>query len=434
MAQAGVTCSDCHEPHSLALREEGNTLCAGCHRAEVYDVPAHHHHPPGSEAARCVTCHMPETVFMGVDARREHAFRVPRPDLAAARDAPDVCTGCHAPRDRAWAARAIASWFGGERPASWRFPEALASAWALRADAAPLLLQLLDDAREPAIARATAARLLADFLDPGTAGALERALHDPDAMVRMAAAESAAGLPPALRAEWLRGLLADPVRSVRLAAARSLAGVELPPDRDAADLARALDELRDAASRNADRPEAHLDLAILATRQGDLDVARREAELALAIDPGLVPAAVNLADALRASGRDDLAESVLRDASKRNPESPDLHYALGLLHVRRGRPEAAHAALARAADLADDGRFAYPLGLLLVEEERTDEGLRVLADALAQRPGDRQLLVALATLHRDRGEREAALRYARRLLEAAPGDPGAAQLVESLER
>jgi tetratricopeptide (TPR) repeat protein len=220
-------------------------------------------------------------------------------------------------------------------------------------------------------------------------------------MVRMAAAESAAGLPPALRAEWLRGLLADPVRSVRLAAARSLAGVELPPDRDAADLARALDELRDAASRNADRPEAHLDLAILATRQGDLDVARREAELALAIDPGLVPAAVNLADALRASGRDDLAESVLRDASKRNPESPDLHYALGLLHVRRGRPEAAHAALARAADLADDGRFAYPLGLLLVEEERTDEGLRVLADALAQRPGDRQLLVALATLHRE---------------------------------
>jgi Flp pilus assembly protein TadD len=102
--------------------------------------------------------------------------------------------------------------------------------------------------------------------------------------------------------------------------------------------------------------------------------------------------------------------------------------------VRRGRPEAAHAALARAADLADDGRFAYPLGLLLVEEERTDEGLRVLADALAQRPGDRQLLVALATLHRDRGEREAALRYARRLLETAPGDPGAAQLVESLER
>jgi hypothetical protein len=31
MYRAGVTCSDCHEPHSLAVRAPGNQLCLTCH-------------------------------------------------------------------------------------------------------------------------------------------------------------------------------------------------------------------------------------------------------------------------------------------------------------------------------------------------------------------------------------------------------------------
>jgi hypothetical protein len=30
MYHAGVTCSDCHEPHSAKLRASGNALCARC--------------------------------------------------------------------------------------------------------------------------------------------------------------------------------------------------------------------------------------------------------------------------------------------------------------------------------------------------------------------------------------------------------------------
>ena len=40
--------------------------------------------------ARAAICR--ERVYMGVDRRRDHGFRVPRPDLAAATGAPDVCT------------------------------------------------------------------------------------------------------------------------------------------------------------------------------------------------------------------------------------------------------------------------------------------------------------------------------------------------------
>jgi Flp pilus assembly protein TadD len=175
-------------------------------------------------------------------------------------------------------------------------------------------------------------------------------------------------------------------------------------------------------------------LAGVATRLGDLESARRAAERARAIDPTLVPAAVNLADVLRASGRDGEAQAVLEDALARAPESPVLHYALGLLHVRQQRSEEAEASLARAHALTSDGAYAYALGLLLIDRDRGDEGLAMLADALAQRPGDRQLLLALATLHRDRGDRGEAIAYARRLVESAPGDPGAAALLASLER
>jgi len=118
----------------------------------------------------------------------------------------------------------------------------------------------------------------------------------------------------------------------------------------------------------------------------------------------------------------------------RAPESPVLHYALGLLHMRQQRPEAAGASLARAHELAPDGAYAYAFGLFLVDRDRAEEGLAVLSDALAKRPGDRQLLLALATLRRDRGERAEAIAYARRLVESAPGDPGAAALLASLER
>ena len=44
MHAAGVTCSDCHNPHTLKLRAAGNAVCAQCHAPETFDTPKHHHH------------------------------------------------------------------------------------------------------------------------------------------------------------------------------------------------------------------------------------------------------------------------------------------------------------------------------------------------------------------------------------------------------
>ena len=125
MYARGVRCSDCHDPHSLELKAEGNAVCAQCHspagnprfptlRKALYDDPSHTFHAAGTPGAACKSCHMPERVYMGIDWRRDHGFRVPRPDVSVETGGPNACTDCHKDKDAAWAAAEIAKRFPRE--------------------------------------------------------------------------------------------------------------------------------------------------------------------------------------------------------------------------------------------------------------------------------------------------------------------------------
>ncbi len=99
MFHKDIRCTDCHDPHSVKLKVNGNTLCTSCHTNQhpfaKYDTPDHHHHQPGLPGSFCVDCHMPATIYMDVDSRRDHSFRAPRPDLSVEYGTPNACTGCH---------------------------------------------------------------------------------------------------------------------------------------------------------------------------------------------------------------------------------------------------------------------------------------------------------------------------------------------------
>jgi predicted CXXCH cytochrome family protein len=69
MFQQGVTCMDCHEPHTIKLRAQGNTLCTRCHNAEKFDTEKHHFHKADSKGALCMDCHAPEQNYMVNDGR-----------------------------------------------------------------------------------------------------------------------------------------------------------------------------------------------------------------------------------------------------------------------------------------------------------------------------------------------------------------------------
>ena len=226
MHAAGVSCTDCHDPHSLQVKGSVDRVCMACHAAEKFDTPSHHFHRAGSAGARCVSCHMPTRNYMVVHARHDHSFRIPRPDLDAALGTPDACTQCHTDRSSAWAAAAAQRWWGERaRPAA-PYGEAIQAGREDRAGASALLAQRVQDAKEPAIRRATAATLLRG--GPAENGALEKALADPDPLVRYGAVLALRGLEPAARVTLAAPVLRDPIRAVRIEAARALAAA--PPD------------------------------------------------------------------------------------------------------------------------------------------------------------------------------------------------------------
>lgn len=431
MYRAGVNCNDCHDAHSLGVRgDEGNAACTRCHAPARFDVPAHHFHEAGTEAARCVFCHMPARTYMGIDARRDHSFRVPEPEVAEAVGAPDPCTSCHMGMTGAEAAAEIAGWTDGVPiRRTEHYAEAIAFARQGDPRSLPGLYALLRDSRAPAITRATALTLLGADPNPERVAAVRRGVGDPDPLVRMGALRGISLAQTPELAAMAAPLLEDPVRAVRLAAVEAVAPSTLPA------AARAVAEYREAQLASAERPESQLNLAWLAAAQGSPAEAERALETAISLDSAFVPAYVNLADLHFRAGRDPEGEPLLRSAIQRSPGSADAHHALGLLLVRNGRAGEAMPLLRRAAELDGQGtRYAYVYAVALQSAGDTAMARAVLERTLQGHPRDRDLLLALATLHRDGGSAAEALRYSRELAQAHPFDPAGPALIAELER
>ncbi|NBC49052.1 MAG: tetratricopeptide repeat protein [Gammaproteobacteria bacterium] len=435
MYAAGVTCSDCHEPHSLSLKRDGDEVCAQCHPAARYASPEHHHHPTESDGASCIGCHMPQRDYMRIDARADHSLRIPRPDLSIKIGTPNACNTCHRDKTARWALDAVTEWYGTASSRRPHYGEALAAGRDQAVEARSVLVALAQDAAMPGIARATAIERLQPLLQPEQIAGLPALLTDADALVRQAALGWLDVTDAQLRYRLGMPLLEDPIRSVRLTAARVLAPLaryELP-DSERLRLDAALDAYRDAQLVNAERPESHLNIGLAEMAQGKVAMARKAYRQALALDPTFAPAYTNLTDLFRALGSDAEAEATLRAGLAAVPEQAALTHSLGLLHIRQHRTQQALTALRRAATLApENARYAYVYALALEAEGKLDEALKILAAAHLEAPADRDILVALMTISQDAGNRPAAMEFARRLKQRWPDDPQMEALIGEL--
>lgn len=406
MFHKGVTCSDCHNPHSLKLKAKGSMVCMQCHAAVKYTAPAHHRHKTDSAGSDCLACHMPTKTYMGVDVRHDHSFRVPRPDQSVSLGTPNACTACHTDKSARWAAAAVRGWLGRDAQGFQAFAPALVAARASAPNAEAGLLALLDDPLQPAVVRATAAEELGAWLSPVSVQALARALNDPDPMVRGGALAGIASLPLEQRWQLAAPLLHDDVRVLRIEAAGQLAGV--PADRmtaeQRADMERASAEFLAAQKQNADTPEGLGNLGNFHAARGEFALAEAAYQAALTLDPDWVPTYVNLADLLRQMQRDPEAEQTLRAGLKRQSDAAALHFSLGLLQVRSKQMNAALASLRQAAILEpENAHYSYVYVVALHSDGQTREARSVLGKALKRMPGDRSLIELqgqLAAAHR----------------------------------
>ncbi len=430
MYAEGVTCSDCHDPHSLELIREGDSLCAACHLPAKYQTEEHHHHQAASEGSGCVDCHMRSEIYMGVDPRRDHSFRVPRPDLSAALGTPDACVDCHADRPSGWSAERFAEWYP-DRVGKPHYGEALLAGRLGRVEAPSALRRLAADRDQAGIVRATALGLLADYLSAEALPVIQSAIRDPDPLVRMAAAGLLGAIDPSARIEAGEPLLSDGVLTVRTEAARALTDSGGVPDGVVGDLLKlAMGELDRVLRVNAERPESRIVLGALHALGGDIDKARQAYARDLELDPRSVGARINLADLSRQIGDEGAVVAELHQALDLHPESAEAHHALGLSWVRQGRMEKALPELGQAARLAtEQPRYAYVWAVALWSAGDQDRALEVLEESHDRRPADRATLMALAGYAMESGSRTAAADYARRLLEIYPRDAEAQQFL-----
>lgn len=416
MYHAGVTCSDCHNPHSLERKAEGNALCGQCHQASTFDTEEHHGHPRGSEGAECTSCHMPASTFMGVDERQAHSFRIPRPDLSVSLGVPNVCTDCHEDRSARWAANTLRKRHGA--PAEHGFANALAAGRYGGPQAEQKLARLILDETQPAIARATAASLLPRYLSQQSVPVLQQASQTLDPLLALGVAQGLPSIPAQYRAIFGIPGLYDEHRIPRALTASNLPATALPPNRPEVSQ-RHSDAMNDyirAQQNNADRPESLANLAGVYGQRGQFDQAERYYRLAIERAPWYTPAHVNLADLLRARGRDEAGRQVLEAALPLVDNPAPIEHSLGLLLVRQKKLDEAVLHLSRAANSdTAPARYVYVYAVALDSQGRTAEAIAALEKALARYPNDPQLLSALVSYHRKLGHAERASELERQL-------------------
>ena len=438
MYHEGVTCSDCHDPHTAKLPSTSlNAVCGKCHSAAKFDTPQHHHHQAGSAGALCVNCHMPTKTYMVVDVRRDHSFRVPRPDFSVAYGTPNACNQCHKDKSNGWAVDTVVKWYGPHRRQEAHFVEAINAGRRGLPNAGTALTALIQDSAKPAIARATALSLLPEYLSPAAMPAVQTALADNDALVRSQAVRALEPLPPQDRVHLAAPLLTDPSLSVRIETARLLAGTapDLISDAQKTALDRDIAELIAGEMASAERPESHMNLALLYAQMGRNADAENELKTALRLDPKFVPAMVNLADLYREQQRDNEGQQWLEKAMAAEPNAAEPVYALGLLKIREKQYSDAVPLLAKAASLQpSNARYSYVYAVALQSSGQVNQAIGILQRAHEGRPADRQILNALIAFERDNGNIPAATVYAQELVRLIPDDPGAKATLQELQR
>ena len=448
MYHKGVRCTDCHNPHTARLRHDTNRVCTSCHQhpAGKYDTPAHHHHPSGASGTSCVDCHMPATVYMEVDPRRDHSFRVPRPDLSVHLGTPNACTGCHLELDRTddrdhgrpknyadwmlaarggdkevkrelhrldlWARDKVVQWYG-PRPDGDHFAFTLDAAWRGDPSVQDDLAKLATDQKQAAIVRASAVAQLGQYEGREVRQALEKSLRDRDPQVRhMAVVQIEPFLQIRSSAERLARpmarMLYDPARLVRFEVAKVLS--TLPDGRLNGKERRTRDalvvEYMAGLTATNDPVSANLALGIFheSSQIGGPDIKSAIAayQTALRLGPHTTGPRTNLARLLDEAGRQD-------EATRLRKEELQL-LARDVRHLPASVPPPMRAAV----------HFRYGLALFL--DAQIQQSREELEKAHQLDPNHPYFLFVLAKLYEQLEESEKAKACAQRLLELRPSN------------
>ncbi|MCK6262758.1 tetratricopeptide repeat protein [Vibrio sp. ZSDE26] len=372
MAEKGVTCTNCHDPHSAKLKIDEKAVCSQCHIASEYTPEKHTFHQADTEASQCTTCHMPETTYMQVDPRRDHSWHVPRADISQHINTPNVCTACHEDKDAQWADEQVGEWFPNSK---YRNQQHFSIAFYADAighrGAEDALAYTSQDSSVSDIIRASSLERMAGNTNQNTLISLARAVKHENEMLRLGAISGASGYELADRWQILEPLLSDPVLSVRAEAASTLV-VDWASMTNAQKeaLKPPLDEYIEIQTFNADRGFGRTNLGNVYRSMGQFELAISSYLGAIEIEPYFESSYVNLADLYRMQGDESHAMKTLKQGMEAQPKSSVIPYSLGLALLRAKDDSEARRLLKTAAEIAQqNSQYWYVYGLAMERED-----------------------------------------------------------------
>ncbi len=361
MYGAGVTCSDCHNPHSLQLKTgpDVNQVCALCHLPAKYATTEHNE----TDVGNCVDCHMPATTYMGVDDRRDHSFRIPDSANNASHYGQIIAAG-----------RA--------------------------GDANATLVAGVHNPDYPAIARATMLTLLEPPFDRAAIDVVTDSLAAKDPSLRIAALRALRAAPPELRVGAGSQLLRDSVRGVRVEAAVTFAEFRgLLPVEDARAFASAAEEYRHALLQGASMSASAIQLGEFESQLGNHDAAEQYLKHAVRLDAKDALARHSLGLLFVRTGRRDEALAELEEAAMLDPDSSRFTYVYGVALNSLGQADAAVSVLDAAYEkFPDDFDIGWALATMLRDSGDRERAKQVAEKLLAAYPGNANIIALLESL------------------------------------
>lgn len=432
MYKNNVACNNCHNSHSLKLKFEGNALCTQCHVPDKYNTPKHHFHPMGTESARCINCHMPGKYYMGNDFRRDHSFRVPRPDLSVKYGTPNACAGCHKKGDT-WAWESFKKLYGTVD--SLHFSDKLIPGITGQPNGHIGLLELINDASEPEIVRASAVKAMAGYNSQNFLREYLKWLNDKSPIVRGATLDvlSEQNNPDYL--QYFIPLLKDPKRSVRIKSFYALGGMPESqiPSNYAEVYKRVKQEFETHLKTNSDFVGGRVKEANYFIKKGDIQRGIQGYESALKIDNINSQLRLTLANLYYNTQNYKKAEESFKAVIKQEPKFGLTYYSLGLMYAELNKVDEAIKQMEKANDLMSKNiRIYYNLSLLYDKNQSKEKAEQTLLKGLRIDEKNESLLYALAYHYYKNKQQEKAKNVAFKLVELYPNNQQYANFLKGL--
>jgi tetratricopeptide (TPR) repeat protein len=419
-----VTCTNCHDAHTLERKFEGNKLCTQCHAPEKFDTEEHSFHALGTDGALCVNCHMPGKLYMGTDFRRDHSFRIPRPDLSVKYGTPNACVGCHKDKTDQWAADVLVKLKGA--PIENHFSDLLVPGLKGAPNAHASLLQLAKDTIYPEIARASAIVELPNYRNQAEVRKqLLLFLNDASPMIRASSVDAINEISDPADVNYLLPLLNDEKRAVRI---KAFAGLALMDENNIPQKKRRVynkvkKEYFIYLKGTSDFVGGRINKANYILKKGDLVGAIKGYESALEIDSINNMVRTNLANLYYQNKQFEEAEKAFKTIISLEPEYGATYYSYGLLLAELKRTEDATIQMELATIyLSENPRVYYNLSLLYDGLKNTSKAEETIVRGLKKLPNNESLLYLLAYHYANNGAKEKAKNIALQLVQLFPNN------------